>query len=94
LLATGAKRTAGLPARAGDGNFSGMSTLSEVKAVVPLLSSEELEELEQLVRKARQEMEQVTKPSLRDLKPASVGKMLRPLGAREEWYDEMLEGKV
>ena len=29
--------------------------------------------------------------SVLDVPTASVGKMLKPLGTREEWYDEMLE---
>ena len=32
--------------------------------------------------------------SVLDMKPSNLGKMLRPLGTREEWSDEMLEGRV
>jgi hypothetical protein len=89
-----------------------MSTLAEVEAAIPQLSAEELAELERLVAKLRREKEsaqqQGKRPSLRDIKPVSVGairsaldlppldlgRMLRPLGTREEWYDEMLEGRV
>lgn len=85
-----------------------MSTLAEVEAAVPQLSAEELAELEQFIRKTRREKEQAQRPSLRDIQPVSVGKIysaldlppldlgrtLIPLGTREEWYDEMLEGRV
>lgn len=71
-----------------------MSTLAELEAAVPQLSAEELAELEQFIRKTRREKESAQKPSLRDIKPVSVGKILRPLGTRDEWYDEMLEGRV
>jgi TATA-binding protein-associated factor Taf7 len=71
-----------------------MSTLAEVEAAVPQLSAEELAELEQFIRKTRREKENAQRPSLRDIKPVSVGKILRPLGTRDEWYDEMPEGRV
>ena len=70
-----------------------MNTLAEVEAVVPKLSVEELSELEKFVRNAR-----LTKTkgggSALDLPPLDLGRMLKPLGSREEWYDEMLEGRV
>ena len=56
-----------------------MSTLAEVKAVVPQLSVDELEELEQVVRIARQEKERANKPSVLDREPLNLGRMLRPL---------------
>ena len=90
------------------GILPAMSTLAEVEAAVPQLTAEELAELEQFIRKTRREKEQAQKPSLRDFKPVSVGAVrsaldlppldlgqaLRPLGTRDEWYDEMLEGRV
>ncbi|MGA3171585.1 MAG: hypothetical protein ABSE62_11300 [Chthoniobacteraceae bacterium] len=71
-----------------------MSTLAEIEMAVPHLSSDELAELEQFVRKARREKEHGERPSLRDIEPTSVGKILAPLGARGDWYDEMLEGRA
>jgi hypothetical protein len=34
------------------------------------------------------------KSSLRDANPVSAGKILKPIGTRDEWYSEMLEGRV
>ena len=59
-----------------------MSTLAEVEAVVRQFSTEELAELERFVRNAL------------DLPPLDLGRMLKPLGTREEWYDDMLGGRV
>ena len=72
----------------------GMNTLAEVEAVVPQFSAKELEELEQFVRKARLSKTQGRGRSALDLSPLDLGRMLKPLGSREEWYDEMLEGRV
>ena len=71
-----------------------MSTLAEVEAAVVNFSADQLAELEQFVRKTRKGKAISEKPSLRNLEPVSVGKILRPLGSRDEWYDEMLEGRV
>ena len=71
-----------------------MSTLAEIEEAVPHLSAEELAELERFVRKARQEQDGRRPHSVLDLKPVHLGEMLRPLGDREEWYDEMREGRV
>ena len=71
-----------------------MSTLAEVEAVIVNFPADQLAELEQFVRKTRKEKAASEKPSLRDLEPVSVGKILRPLGSRDEWYDEMLEERV
>ena len=54
----------------------------------------ELAELEQIIRKARREKEHAQKPSLRDADPVSVGEILKPIGTRDEWYSEMLEGRM
>ena len=70
-----------------------MSTLAEIEEVVPRLSAEELAELERFVRKARRRKERAAEVSVFDLPPLDLGRMLRPLGDREEWYDEMLEGR-
>ena len=72
-----------------------MSTLAEVQAAVPHLTARELLELEETVRRARkQKPMELPQPSLRDLEAVSVGAVLAPLGTRDEWYREMLEGRV
>ena len=70
-----------------------MSTIGEIERAVPQFSAEELAALEQLIHKARRDKERVRKPSLRDIVPVSVGRILVPLGTRAEWYDEMREGR-
>jgi hypothetical protein len=71
-----------------------MSTLAEIEKSVSQFSAEELAELERIIRKARREKEQSQKPSLRDTNPVSVGRILKPIGTRDEWYNEMLEDRV
>ena len=71
-----------------------MSTLAEIEAAIPQLSANELAELEQFVRKTKRGKAAEPRRSVLDIKPSNLGKMLRPLGTREEWYDEMLEGRV
>jgi TATA-binding protein-associated factor Taf7 len=68
--------------------------ISDIEKAVPQLSAEELAELEQFIRKARREKEGASKPSLRDIEPVSVGRILQPLGTRDQWYDEMREGRA
>ena len=71
-----------------------MSTIGEIEKAVPQLSAEELARLEELIRKARREKEIVGKPTLRDIEPVSVGRILQPLGTRDQWYDEMREARA
>jgi len=71
-----------------------MSTIAEIEKAVPQRSAEELAELEQFIRKARREKERADRPSLRDIEPMSVGGILQPLGTRDQWYDEMREGRA
>ena len=71
-----------------------MSTLAEIEAAIPQLTTAELAELEQFVREAKRGKMTVPQHSVLDIKPSNLGKMLRPLGTREEWYDEMREGRV
>jgi hypothetical protein len=71
-----------------------VSTLAEIEKAVPQFSVEELAQLEQFVRRARREKERMGKSSLRDIEPLSVGRVLQPLGTRDEWYDEMREGRT
>ena len=75
------------------GHLPPMSTIAEIEKAVPQFSAKELAELEQFIRKARREKECARKPSLRDIEPASVGRILQPLGTREQWYDEMREDR-
>ena len=75
------------------GHFPRMSTLLEVEAVVATFSSEELSELERFIRKSKQQKAVKAPQSALDLAPLDLGQTLRPLGTREEWYDEMLEGR-
>ena len=70
-----------------------MSMIGEIERAVPQLSAEELAKLEQVIRKARREKERSSKLSLREIEPVSVGKVLEPLGTRDQWYDEMQEGR-
>ena len=71
-----------------------MSTLAEIESAVHFLSAEELAELELFVRKAKQEKAAPKRHSIMDIEPSSLGGMLRPLGTRDEWHDEMLEGRA
>ena len=34
------------------------------------------------------------RPSGLDQPPLDLGRMLQPLGSREPWYDDMLEGRI
>jgi hypothetical protein len=77
-----------------DVTLAAMSTLTEVEAVVPQFSAKELAELEQFVRHIRLKKTQGSGRSALDLPPLDLGRMLKPLGTRAEWYDEMLEGRV
>ena len=74
--------------------FSNMNTLAEVEAAVPQLSVKELAELERFVRETRFKKTQGSGRSPLDLPPLDLGRQLKPLGTRDEWYDEMLEGRV
>ena len=71
-----------------------MSTLAEVEAVVRQFSAEELAALERFVRQARLSKAKGSGRSALELPPLDLGRMLKSLGGREEWYDEMLEGRV
>lgn len=71
-----------------------MSTLAEVESAVADFSVEELTELERFVRKTRRMKFEKKQHSVLDIEPSHLGEILRPLGTRDEWYDEMLEGRV
>jgi hypothetical protein len=68
-----------------------MSTLIEVEAAVAQFSPAELAQLEQYVRQTRIEKTRNQGRSALDLPPLDLGRMLQPLGDREQWYDEMLD---
>lgn len=82
-----------LPVESADVSLTGMSTLAEVEAAVPQFSAEQLAELEQFIRQTRLKKTQANGRSALDLPPLDLGRMLKPLGPRQEWYDEMLEGR-
>lgn len=68
-----------------------MNRITEIEKAVPNLSRDELAKLEELIRKVRREKDGAHRPSLRDIAPLNVGKILQPLGTRDQWYDEMRE---
>ena len=88
-----ARRHTGLAALGGRRHFCAMNTLAEIEKSVTGLSADDLAKLERCVRKARQEQRRPKPHSVLDLKPVKLGKMLRPLGNRTEWHEEMLEGR-
>ena len=71
-----------------------MSRITEIEKAVPQLSAEELAKLEKLIRKTRRQKENAGKLSLREIEPVSVGKILQPLGTRDQWHDEMREERA
>jgi hypothetical protein len=71
-----------------------MSTLAEVEAVVPRFSMRELAELEQFVRQTRLVKMRNNGPSALDLPRLDLGRMLAPLGTREQWQEELREGRM
>jgi hypothetical protein len=75
------------------GHIEGMSTIADIEAVVVQFSVEQLAELEQFVRRTRLEKTRGRGRSALDLPPLDLGRMLQPLGTREQWYDEMLESR-
>lgn len=71
-----------------------MSTLAEVEAVVTQFSLPELAELEQFVRQMRLVRMKGDGPSALDLTRLDLGRMLAPLGTREQWQEELREGRM
>jgi hypothetical protein len=71
-----------------------MSTLHEIETIVAQLSPEELAELERIIRRMRLQQTHHKGESALDLPPLELGRMVEPLGTREQWYDEMLEGRM
>ncbi|MBM4094684.1 MAG: hypothetical protein FJ276_35545 [Planctomycetes bacterium] len=69
-----------------------MSTLHDIENIVAQFSPEDLAELERVIRKMRFQKTRSGGRSALDLPPLDLGHVLQPLGTREEWYDEMLEG--
>lgn len=71
-----------------------MRTLHDIQNILAQFSPEELVELERGIRQMRLQLTRSGRRSARDLPPFDLGHMLEPLGAREEWYDEMLEERM
>ena len=71
-----------------------MSTLRDIESVIAQLSPEELAQLERFVRQMRLQKTRSGGHSARDLPPLELGRMLEPLGTRDQWYDEMLENRM
>jgi hypothetical protein len=71
-----------------------MSTLHDIENIVAQFSLEELAELERVIRQMRLQKTRSGDQSALDLPPLELGHMLEPLGTREEWYDEMLKGRM
>jgi len=71
-----------------------VSTLADIEKSIAQFSAQELSKLEEIIREARRQKEQAQRPSLRETDPVSVGTILKPIGTRDEWYSEMLEGRV
>jgi hypothetical protein len=71
-----------------------MSTLHETQNIVAQFSPEELAEFERGVRQMRLRKTRSGCQSALDLPPLELGHLLEPLGTREEWHDEMLEGRM
>ena len=71
-----------------------MSTLHEIENIVAQFSPEELAELERVIRQLRLLKIRNGGQSALDLPPLDLGHVLHQLGTREEWYDEMLEGRM
>lgn len=83
-----------LPELVANLTLPGMSTLAEVEAAVRQFSAEQLAELERFVRKARLTKAKGSGCSPLDLPPLDLGRMRRPLGTRDSWYDDMLGDRV
>jgi hypothetical protein len=70
-----------------------MSTLAEIEAALPNLSSEDLTKLEQTIRELLSKRDGPPGKSWRDIKPFNAGKMLKPLGPDDDILGEMIELK-
>ena len=71
-----------------------MSTLRDIESVIAQFSPEELAQLERFVRQTRLQKTRSGGNSALDLPPLQLGRMLEPLGTRDQWYDEMLENRM
>ena len=71
-----------------------MSTLHDIESVIAQFSPEELAQLERFVRQMRLQKTRSEGDSALDLPPLELGRMLEPLGTRDQWYDEMLENRM
>ena len=71
-----------------------MSTLHDIERVIVLFSREELAQLEWFVRRMRLQKTRSEGHIALDLPPLKLGRMLEPLGTRDQSYDEMLENRM
>jgi hypothetical protein len=71
-----------------------MSTLTEIEAAVPGLSTQELAELERFVQEARRKAAPSVGHSVMDIPAVNVGRILRPLSSDDDLLGEMLEGRM
>lgn len=71
-----------------------MSVIHSIATMMAQLSPEELAELERLAREKRLEKLSRREESALDLPALELGQILQPIGSRDQWYDEMLEGRV
>jgi len=85
---------AGFPGAVNSRILKRMSTLDDIENIVAQLSPEELAELERVIRQLRLQKTRSGGQSALDLPPLELGHVLQQLGTREEWYDEMLEGRM
>ncbi len=83
-----------VPRRVGPAYTWVMSTFHDLEAMLARFSPEELAELEKFIRQTRLEKTRGGGQSALDLPPLDLGRSLEPLGSRDEWYDEMLEGRA
>jgi len=71
-----------------------MSEINDIETMMGRLSPEQLAELEQFARRERLEKIARGDRSALDLPALDLGKILEPVGSRDQWYDEMLKGRV
>jgi hypothetical protein len=71
-----------------------VSTLTEIEEAVPRLSQAELDELEHFIRQEKMHRVSAVSHSVLDIGPVSLGPLQGHLGDRDEWHDEMLEGRL
>jgi hypothetical protein len=71
-----------------------MSVLHDIETMMAHLSPEQLAQLEQLARQKRLDKLERRETSALDLPALDLGEILQPIGSREQWHEEMLEGRA